>query len=649
MPRTLVRVVAAAAAALALAPAGASAQNIGPDYVTSDNVELVSRLKQAGDGVGARIVGNLMYVTSTTHLTIFDITNAESPAMVGAITLDVEFENEDVPTNGKVLGISAQLGCGDPTGIPTQGNLIGGGCLNLYDVSNPAAPKLVKTVVGAGDHTAECVLDCTYFYGSDGVIVDARDLKNAKKVEAQWDTIMEEKTGIEMSSSGHDVTEVSPGILVSSSAPIYMMSVLPEHGGSPESPAPIAIGDSERFIHSVEWPRKGRDRWLLVGGETVLDPSYTTCTDVAAPFMTYDASKVINPNGGWNFKSKFTLVDEIRPISGTYADGHAPASVFGCSTHWFKEHPSFKNGGVVAVAQYEDGMRIIQVEADGKLKEQGYFLPLGGATSASHFHPNGKVIYNIDYERGVDVLRYTGDTYLPGNAPDPAAKPGTNGTPPPTVDQPECASAAGFRDVKANPSGKTVRFTTQRRQSNPFTVDIFQQSQGSKVVKERLVARFANKSEDFVWNGTDRKKRKLKDGRYFARFTMKLNSGAKDVRRVTLNRKGGRFSNAPDFFQRVDCGIFSKLKLTSSVFGGSTKEPIKLSYRLDRAVKSVKIVVKSGGKTIKTITGKGQSGKTFSYTLKHSAVKKNKEAEFVVTVDRGGESSPTYILRAKRR
>ena len=47
----------------------------------------------------------------------------------------------------------------------------------------------------------------------------------------------------------------------------------------------------------------------------------------------------------------------------------------------------------------------------------------------------------------------------------------------------------------------TVAFKVTRRESNPFTVDIFQQSAGSKVVKERLVARFTNRTGDFVWNG----------------------------------------------------------------------------------------------------------------------------------------------------
>ena len=31
--------------------------------------------------------------------------------MVGLETLDIEFENEEVPTNGKILGISGEIGC----------------------------------------------------------------------------------------------------------------------------------------------------------------------------------------------------------------------------------------------------------------------------------------------------------------------------------------------------------------------------------------------------------------------------------------------------------------------------------------------------------------------------------------------------------
>ena len=78
---------------------------------SSDNVEFVKNLREVGDGVGATVVGNTMFVTSTTHLTIYDVTDAENPVRTGVFTLNIEFENEEVPTNGKILGISNEAGC----------------------------------------------------------------------------------------------------------------------------------------------------------------------------------------------------------------------------------------------------------------------------------------------------------------------------------------------------------------------------------------------------------------------------------------------------------------------------------------------------------------------------------------------------------
>ena len=101
------RLVALTAVLIAAAAAPASAQ-VGGDYISSENVTLLKSVKPAGDGVGARIVGKYLYVTSTKDLEIFDITNPEDPQMVGSLTVNVEFENEEVPTNGKLLGISGQ-------------------------------------------------------------------------------------------------------------------------------------------------------------------------------------------------------------------------------------------------------------------------------------------------------------------------------------------------------------------------------------------------------------------------------------------------------------------------------------------------------------------------------------------------------------
>ena len=166
-------------AALA-APATAGAET-GPDYITSDNVTLTDRIKTVGDGVGARIVGPYMYVTTTKSLSIFDIkTDPAHPKEIGLSTMDVEFENEEVPTNGKILGISGQDGCSDPLSsnitsgtVPKQGDdsstwsaSEATGCLTLWDVTDPANVKKVRVVAGAGEHTTACAFDCQHIGGA---------------------------------------------------------------------------------------------------------------------------------------------------------------------------------------------------------------------------------------------------------------------------------------------------------------------------------------------------------------------------------------------------------------------------------------------------------------------------------------------------
>jgi len=100
----------------------------------------------------------------------------------------------------------------------------------------------------------------------------------------------------------------------------------------------------------------------------------------------------------------------VRPHSGQYVDGNPPDGgySFGCSSHWFEPHPAFHNGGLVALASYENGTRIKRISSSGKITEVGFFEPLGGSTSAPHWAKDGRTIYAIDYHRGIDVLHYNG-------------------------------------------------------------------------------------------------------------------------------------------------------------------------------------------------------------------------------------------------
>ena len=112
--------------------------------------------------------------------------------------------------------------------------------------------------------------------------------------------------------------------------------------------------------------------------------------------------------------------------NGFYADGKPVAGALGCSVHWFQEHPTFNNGGLVAISEYEDGVRFLQIERDGSIVEQGYFLSLGSSSSSPKWAGKDDVLYSIDYLRGIDILRWKGEHYVPEEGRDRGV-PGTNG------------------------------------------------------------------------------------------------------------------------------------------------------------------------------------------------------------------------------
>ena len=147
-------------------------------------------------------------------------------------------------------------------------------------------------------------------------------------------------------------------------------------------------------MHSNLWPRRTKDKFLLVGAES----SGPRCGPTSASFQTWDATKA--KKGG-----RFEIIDEYRVKNGLYTDGDSPANLF--CMHWFDEHPTFNNGGRVAVAWYEHGTRLFDITSKGQIKEDGYFIPAGGSTSAAYWVTKD-IIYTADYNRGVDIIRMTG-------------------------------------------------------------------------------------------------------------------------------------------------------------------------------------------------------------------------------------------------
>ena len=349
--------------------AGPVSAEPGPGYFATNNVEWITTLPIETDGAGARLVGKYFYVSTSRYLSIYDVSNPESPARVGTLPLPQEpqFAEEDVDTNGKVLLVG------------TLGDVH---VINVEDKSNPT---ITATVVGADEHTVSCILNCTYAYGSGGVIIDLRD-PTAPKVVGDW------AEGTSAADGGHDVTEVAPGLVVTSTQPIMLLDARKD----PVHPKVLAMGSNEdnRFIHGNLWPNRARERFLLVGGE-----STGSCGDEGSgQFMTWDTK-------GWRKHHTFKMVDELAMENGLPTDGDMPANTF-CA-HWFDPHPTYKNGGLVAMDWYEHGTRFLKVSRKGKISEVGYFVALASAASAPYW-VNDEILYSVDYNRGIDILRFTG-------------------------------------------------------------------------------------------------------------------------------------------------------------------------------------------------------------------------------------------------
>ncbi len=342
---------------------------------TSGNIEWVGNVLISQDGVGGRLVGDYFYANDQNKIMIFDVKDPESPVLTDFYQLPQEWElsREDLDTNGEIL-IMPNLGT-----------------LYVFDVEDKSNIQLLGKVPG-GQHTQSCVLDCKYAYGSDGNIHDLRNPSKPKLLDRKWGEGL--PTG-----GGHDVEEVSPGKVLTATQPIMLLDVRKD----PTRPKLLASGGNVdgRFIHSGRWARNAKDKFLLMGGEKNLTP---TCQEDPSrgSFMTWDASS-------WKKDGTFRMIDEYYAKNGTYTDGNPPANpgIGGCSSHWMEAHPHFKNGGLVAAAFFGHGVRLFDVTSTGKIKEAGYFIPYAGSTSAAYW-ANDEILYSVDYNRGLDVLRYTG-------------------------------------------------------------------------------------------------------------------------------------------------------------------------------------------------------------------------------------------------
>ncbi|MGH2757793.1 MAG: LVIVD repeat-containing protein [Actinomycetota bacterium] len=388
MPKIVTLGVSALLVALLLSPsAGARLDGPSGGGMSSDNVEFIRHIPLAQDGVGGKPIGRYFYANDQNKVMIFDTKDPENPQLVGFVPMPQEwlFSREDLDGNNSVIVMPNTVGASND-GEPTAGT----NALYIIDVEDKTNPQIVGKLAGAGSHTSSCILDCTWVYNSNGQIIDIRDPAKPKLAKTKW--------GDGKPATGaHDVTEVRPGIILTSSNPLMLLDARKDPA-NPKLLAASPLIENVNVMHSVRWGRNGKDHFFVAGSEQNF---VARCgAETNGHFMTIDGSE-------WEKGILGPVIDRHYETNGTYVDGKPAANQGGCSSHWLELHPTFNNGGIVAHARFEHGTRIMRINSKGKISEEGYFMPWAGMTGASYWITK-RVVYALDYNRGIDVIKYTG-------------------------------------------------------------------------------------------------------------------------------------------------------------------------------------------------------------------------------------------------
>ena len=360
----------------------------------SKNFRHVGNVTIGGVAVSGRAVGDTYFISSwQTGLYSYDISDPENPKQLDHMTADeilvTNNENEDLATNGKILLLS-RFNRAEPINS-----------LLVIDVRNPKDMKVIATLDGAGAHTITCLYDCKWAYGSSagssshGIIVDLRNPRKPKLLDKSWSEAMGGTTA-------HDVTEVRPGLVVTSSSPMFALDV-----SNPAKPRRMMStnGAVPHTGHNNIWPRAGKDRFLITASEGVNNGRCEMYDDDGKTLQIWDTTS-------WRRRG-FKPVGTYTLTNGTGSDGHPPVDalgVQGCSAHWAQAHPTFHNGGLVAMAAYSQGVRLLDVGSDGKPREVGWFLKdVHGAIDVEWI--NDRIMYVVEDGGGIggfDIIKYTG-------------------------------------------------------------------------------------------------------------------------------------------------------------------------------------------------------------------------------------------------
>ena len=451
MRKVAVGVICAAVLAV---PTSAGAQL--PAGAQMEGVEHVGNIPVNGS-VGANFRGKYMFVTGTFGspktdpglatqinyggLWVYDISDATNPELVTHLPVP-HYENEDVSIGGDRLLIS-----GDGT--------FGGSNLVVVDISDPEAPAIEQVInmsPGGVGHTATCIQECKYAWVAGSGTISVMRLDADAEFENEGDVPDVQRAAAnsdleagdlpehrEFGWSTHDVQVDEAGYawVVGGNGTIAFDTRPGSYGEDnlldPKIVArtgPNALEDgtdadtNNDFIHHNSWHpdatrfKSRKDNQLkqkgVKPGETVLiteEDIWSRATSVTkggcetqGSFQTWQM-KQLKTTG--QDEATLTQLDSFTTefnelVEGDDVEGMdlIPTNGF-CSAHYFDEQD-----GLVAIAWYEQGTRLLDVRDPKNIKQVGYFMAPDSVVWASYWSPTDpSIVYVMDHQRGIDVLR----------------------------------------------------------------------------------------------------------------------------------------------------------------------------------------------------------------------------------------------------
>jgi hypothetical protein len=380
---TLSAIVVTPQAGSALAPAL-------PPLARSSNVDVLGNVP-TGPALGMVFKDHWAFVTGPAGLTVLDIAVPAAPT-IAAIHPLPHFENEDVDLCGNTVLITNDRASRDL-----------GSVLYAFDVSTPSSPVLASVtpvgLTGSGrgaGHIANFVsADCSQVWLDGGDLVEVFDMSNpaAPRSLGKFESEASKSAAFRVS---HDTERDSKGVLWSvggGGAAGYQLTADPLAPKLLTSTGPAGVNPSpynDFILHNSK--RNGAT--LLLTEEDYIDTDETPpggCRG-QGKFETWSIS--MKPGG---LKPQDTWMTEMNG-----SDSKASATV-NCSSHWFEVSKD-----LVTVGWYEQGTRFLDVHDPRNIRQVGFYLPANGSTWGAYWSPTDptrSIVYTADAYLGVDVLR----------------------------------------------------------------------------------------------------------------------------------------------------------------------------------------------------------------------------------------------------